>query len=170
VRPERQHAGAAPSLVASVWAGEVLEVSARESSKLAGNCVNAKRRTGGRTRPRWAHVCDLGPWPTVFLGPSGNSRGSSHKSRYHPDPDTSAREVPRYPSAAQSSSEPAVTFSAFASFNDRNRRIARAAFKIADVGPMDAGSVSEFFLAQAMLMAAATQVRGKSLADIHPRK
>ena len=34
-------------------------------------------------------------------------------------------------------------------FDDRNRRIARAALQIADISPMDAGPVREFFLAPA---------------------
>ena len=52
-------------------------------------------------------------------------------------------------------------------FQHGDRRVARAAFKVADIGTVDAGTVGIFFLAPAFLVTEAAQVCGKALTDIH---
>lgn len=53
--------------------------------------------------------------------------------------------------------------------DDGDRRIARAAFDIADIGAVDAGLVRIALLAPALLGAKAAQVSSEALANIHAR-
>jgi hypothetical protein len=55
-------------------------------------------------------------------------------------------------------------------FNDGDRRIARAALQVADVGPMDAGLMRELLLRPVLFLAQPTQVAAEVFANVHARR
>lgn len=54
--------------------------------------------------------------------------------------------------------------------DNRDRRVARAAFQIADIGPMNPGLAGELFLRPASGKAEPTQIGAEALDDVHERE
>ena len=52
--------------------------------------------------------------------------------------------------------------------DDGDRRVARAAFDVADIGPVDTSLVGERFLAPAFAEAQGAQVLTEAVTDVHP--
>ena len=55
-------------------------------------------------------------------------------------------------------------------FDEEDRRIARTALEIADIGAVNASAIGVFLLAPALGVPETAQVCGKALADIHKRE